>query len=325
MLPPGPPSLPFIGSIPFVDKKRGWADVLMNESLYKYDPNLCTVWVGSRPFIVIQNFALAKELFSRDEFTGRTNSYHNRYVRGIEGECLGIVSTMGRFWQEQRRFTLKHLKDLGFGRRKLDTIIQDEAKYLIDDLLTKSNKGDVLIQSLFNFPIINILWQIIASKKYDPDLPESKSMMRKISRLFYQGSTLINLLIQSPFLRSRLPQPEHEKEELDLKDLFRQQILEHEHERKQEESPESRDFIDIYLREIEQRDETMDHTGDGKYSNFNIEQLVVICLDFFQAGSETSSTTLSWAVMFLALYTDVQEKCRNEIDLLLGGKFTWCI
>ena len=38
-----------------------------------------------------------------------------------------------------------------------------------------------------------------------------------------------------------------------------------------------RDFIDVYLKEIHQ-------TGDS----FDIEQLVVVCLDFFEAGSETT-------------------------------------
>ena len=38
-----------------------------------------------------------------------------------------------------------------------------------------------------------------------------------------------------------------------------------------------RDFIDVYLKEIDQ-------TGES----FDIEQLVVVCLDFFEAGSETT-------------------------------------
>ena len=43
-----------------------------------------------------------------------------------------------------------------------------------------------------------------------------------------------------------------------------------------------RDFIDIYLSEMQSN------------KNFDEEHLVVICLDFFQAGAETTSTTLLW-------------------------------
>ena len=263
---------------------------------------------------------IKKKLFSLDEFSGRLSLYRTKYVRGLGGEELGIATTMGRFWQEQRRFTMKHLKDLGFGTNKLDTIIQDEVKNLMDDLHIKTKNGDVLVDSIFNFPIINVLWQIIASKKYDPHVPESKFMMTKVSRLFQEGPTNIYILVQSPFLRSLLPQLQQEKDELDLKEMFRQQILEHERDLWISESNEPRDFIDIYLKEIQARNEANDNIGNGKYSNFNIEQLVAICLDLFQAGSDTSSTTLCWAVMFLALYKDVQEKCLQEIDLVLGGK-----
>ena len=319
--PPGPTSLPVIGSIPFIGMKRGIVAALIDRCLYKYDPNLCTLWIGNKSIIVIQNFELAKDLFSRDEFSGRTTHYHAKYVRGINGESLGLIATTGSFWQDQRRFTIRNLKNLGFGRQKLDTLIQDEVQYLIDGLLTRCKHGDILIDGLFNFPIINILWQIVASKKFDQDLPECKSMMSKVNVAFQQGPSLFQFIIQSPFLRSLLPRFKQEIAELDLKKLFRQQIVDHEQELNLGETHESMDFIDIYLRKIQQNDDYMnDYSGAGKYSNFNTEQLVVICLDLFQAGSETSSTTLSWAVMFLALYKDVQEKCRNEIDLILGSK-----
>ena len=75
--------------------------------------------MGPSLFIVLNDFKLAKELFSKDEFSGRPVSWWHKNVRGLNGRNLGIINTTGHLWQEQRRFALKELRDLGFGRRAL--------------------------------------------------------------------------------------------------------------------------------------------------------------------------------------------------------------
>lgn len=47
---------------------------------------------------------------------------------------LGIFFTDGPFWKNQRRFTLRHLRDYGFGRRfeELEIEIGEEINNLID-------------------------------------------------------------------------------------------------------------------------------------------------------------------------------------------------
>jgi len=42
-------------------------------------------------------------------------------------------------------------------------------------------------------------------------------------------------------------------------------------------------------------------------------------MDFFGAGTETSSNTLKWIVLYLTLYQDVQDRCRSEIESVLGN------
>jgi cytochrome P450 family 2 subfamily J len=44
----------------------------------------------------------------------------------------------------------------------------------------------------------------------------------------------------------------------------------------------------------------------------------VTCMDLFAAGSETTSTTLAWAVLFMILNPDVQDKVQREIDQVIG-------
>ena len=51
-----------------------------------------------------------------------------------------------------------------------------------------------------------------------------------------------------------------------------------------------------------------------------MDQLVAICYDFFLAGAETSSTTLAWAILFMTLHPEVQERVAQEITSHLGSR-----
>ena len=55
-------------------------------------------------------------------------------------------------------------------------------------------------------------------------------------------------------------------------------------------------------------------------SSFCVDQLVAICYDFFLAGAETSSTTLAWAILFLTLNREAQERAAREVRELLGSR-----
>jgi cytochrome P450 len=39
-----------------------------------------------------------------------------------------------------------------------------------------------------------------------------------------------------------------------------------------------------------------------------------VIFDLFLAGSETTSTTLDWAFLFMTEFPEVQKKCQDEID-----------
>ena len=70
-----------------------------------------------------------------------------------------------------------------------------------------------------------------------------------------------------------------------------------------------RDFIDSYLTEIK-------NNPDPEFCK---EQLIMIAaIDLMGAGSDTSSTTLMWVILYLVRYPDVQEKCFKEIEENIG-------
>ena len=69
-----------------------------------------------------------------------------------------------------------------------------------------------------------------------------------------------------------------------------------------------RDFIDVYLKKI----------SDDKEKVYNLEELLIIVIDLFIAGSETTSTTLNWIVRYMIEYPEVQRKVQQELDCVLG-------
>ena len=130
---------------------------------------------------------------------------------------------------------------------------------------------NVTMDSTFNVAIINVLWQIVASKRFDPNAADTQRMMALLNMQFkapFKGFDFF------PILRKFTPATEIEKSYFEMKNMLRELIEEHMTDIDYD-SP--RDFIDVYLKQIHENG-----------TNFDVNHLVVICLDFFQAGSETT-------------------------------------
>lgn len=74
---------------------------------------------------------------------------------------------------------------------------------------------------------------------------------------------------------------------------------------------ETPSFIGSYLKEIEQ-------SKDVPNNSFTEEQLLATCLDLFQAGTETTSNTLSFGLIYMVHNPAVQAKVRHELDRVIG-------
>ena len=55
------------------------------------------------------------------------------------------------------------------------------------------------------------------------------------------------------------------------------------------------------------------------YQNFIVDkQLLAVVIDLFSAGTETTTTTLRWAFVYLLHHPDVLQKVQHEIDSVIG-------
>lgn len=51
----------------------------------------------------------------------------------------------------------------------------------------------------------------------------------------------------------------------------------------------------------------------------------MVCMDFFIAGSQTTSNTLGFALLAMLLNPEVQKKVQEEIDHVLGSRSYPCL
>lgn len=79
-----------------------------------------------------------------------------------------------------------------------------------------------------------------------------------------------------------------------MKTMFENIVSEHEAEF--DHGSASKDFIEVYLKQMDSD------------QFFNRQDLIGLCMDFFEAGGETVGSTLSWVVLYFALYPEVQKK-----------------
>lgn len=73
------------------------------------------------------------------------------------------------------------------------------------------------------------------------------------------------------------------------------------------------DFIDIYLNEME---------NEKKHPSFHgekgLQSLEIVLVDLFVAGSDTTSLTINWTILYLLHHPPVQAKLHDELDRVVG-------
>jgi len=298
-LPPGLPRIPVLGSIPWILGKNKHLIEIVAGDRREYG-DISSHDLGSFVVVFLNEPKLIRDALNMEELAGRPHFGTDLKSWGIP---LGLIDPdIGPVWREQKRFILKCLRDQGFGRKSEESV-QEEAKHLVSHILDHTKSGeDFLIHGVFNIPVINVLWKMVANKTFQWDSPDGLRFIELMEEAF---STRVTRLVNIPVIGRWLAKDDLKRRKSlwgELRDALMESIEEHEASLDEQ---EPRDLIDNYLLEIKR----------GR-PDFDKRQLVISIVDLFAAGSETSSTTLRWAVMFLILYPEVQRRCQAELDLL---------
>ncbi|ODM89554.1 Methyl farnesoate epoxidase [Orchesella cincta] len=302
--PPGPTPIPFFGNVLQLGRDpskvmQNWAD--------KYGP-IYSIRMGNEDTIVVNDSKLVKELFSNASSTGRPS---NPILR-VFGGGLGIVQAQGNTWEAQRRFTLRKLRDVGVLKSSIEGFLVEEASTLIKYLERNVGKS-ISGKGLFNGPVVNSLWRIVSGETNDWDSPVKPEILKRAENC---TRTVSSGLMFAPFLRHIAPGffgwTEWVKSLQSYSELTNQAIENH---ARNLDPNNPQDFIDHYLVEMQ---DTTDQSSTFYRENGELN-LRAVAADLFVAGSETSSATLAFAILFLLLNKEAQRKAQLELDQVVGS------
>ncbi|XP_068601194.1 cytochrome P450 2F3-like [Brachionichthys hirsutus] len=302
-LPPGPFALPLIGNLPQLDKNAPFKSIL---KFSKTHGPVMTLYLGWQRTVVLVGYDAVKEglVDQAEDFTGRGPVPF--LIKATKGYGLGISN--GERWRQLRRFTLTTLRNFGMGRKGMEEWIQEESTHLINRVNTfKAKPFDPSF--LLSCTVSNVICCLVFGQRFSYDDKEFLHLLGLIAKfLTFASSPLGQLYNIFPWIMERLPSYHHTafKQIKEVRAFIKVKIQEH----KDTLDPSSpRDYIDCFLIR-------MDQEKDIPTTEFHYENLVSTVLNLFLAGTESTSSTIRYALSVLIKHPNIQEKMQQEIDTL---------
>ncbi|KAF8370475.1 hypothetical protein PRIPAC_76904 [Pristionchus pacificus] len=308
--PRGPTPLPLIGNLLKINPTR--LNLCLDE-LQKDYGDVFTVWTPC-PIVVLMSYDSMKEAFltKGDDFAGRLGRFpDDQFMTTDNG---GVLFSDGDNWREQRRTAISILRDFGMGKNAMEAQVKSSMDECMRNLDNIKDKSRVDFRWPLQILVANVVNEVLFGYHYKYD--DCKRLMDYSDGLTKQvesqrGNPLVFLNMQFPWLE-KIPligwiavgqyransakMNAHVHEDVDrCTKTF-------------DDNDEPGCFVHAYMQKMQKDD------GSG----LTHLQMQNACNDFFLAGMETTSTTLRWAMLYLAKYVDVQDRVRAEIHSVIG-------
>ncbi len=227
----------------------------------------------------------------------------------------GVAFLNGQSWVEQRRFALRTLRDLGFGKTGMEELVAEEVENLCARI--EREKGAYLqMRGYFNRSTLKALWKILTHDDLDAGASEFYSVWKRLEKAFEKVNTPIMMVaINFPFVSKILSKVKVETFDIvsnDLTKLISEVVQAHE-DTFQEDN--LRDFTDAYIKARYDNASNPDSSFYGKDGHQNV---LGVLTDLAQAGTDTTSITLGWGLLFMVLHPDIQKEVQDELDAVVG-------
>ncbi|XP_027185702.1 cytochrome P450 71A1-like [Coffea eugenioides] len=309
--PPGPKPWPIIGNLNLLGSNPHQSLHLLSQ---KYG-EIMQLKFGSSPVVVASSPEMAKEFLQTHDniFASRPTTAAAKYT---SYNCSGMLwAPYGPHWRQVRKICLTQI----FSPKRLDryeSMRIEERHAFMSRLYALSGKPVLLRDHLIRFTL-SAACQMVLSNKYfaqsegDGSVVTFEELQEMIDTWFLLGG-VFNIGDWIPWLdRFDLQGCVKQMKELYKKfDRFHNHVLDdHRAKRKTEKDFIPKDMVDILLQYAEDPDLQVKLTGD---------QMKGLILDLLAGGTDTSASTVEWAMNELLKHPHLIEKATEELDRVIG-------
>ncbi|NWY05587.1 CP1A4 protein, partial [Nothoprocta ornata] len=313
--PPGPRGLPILGNVLELRKDPH----LVLTRLSQHYGDVMEIRIGTRPVLVLSGLDTIKQALVKqgEDFMGRPDLHSSKYISN--GQSLAFSPDSGDVWKARRKLAQNALKTFSITPSStssstclLEEHVSKEADYLVTkflQLMEEQKSFDPYRYLVVS--VANVISAICFGRRYDHNDQELLSLIN-LNNEFGDVAASGNPADFIPVLQY-LP-----NRAMDLfKDInrrfnsFVQKIIEEHYSSFDREH--IRDVTDSLIENCQEN-----QAGDTSSISLSSEKILNIVYDLFGAGFDTVTSALSWSLLYVALYPDIQKKIQEELDQTVG-------
>ncbi|CAM8963899.1 unnamed protein product [Rhodiola kirilowii] len=306
-LPPGPPGWPVVGNLFQVARSGKPFFQYVQELIPKYG-NILTLRMGTRTMIIISSAELAHEALIQKGplFASRPRENPTRNIFSANKFTVN-AALYGPVWRSLRRNMVQNM--LSSSRLKEFVQVRNDAMDRLTEKLkfeAEANSGLVSVLKKARFAVFCILLAMCFGVEMDEQTVEMMDDMMKTVLIVLDPRIDDYLPILSPFFsKQRKTAMRVREKQIETIVPFiekRRSILANEDQMKS-----TAKYSFSYL------DTLFDLKIDGRKATPSDEEIVTLCSELLNGGTDTTGTAIEWAIARLIENPSMQSKLYNEI------------
>ncbi|TXG49327.1 hypothetical protein EZV62_025202 [Acer yangbiense] len=309
-VPPGPKKLPIIGNLHQLTG-GGLPHHTVTRLCEKFGP-VVKLQLGEVVAVVISSPEAAKEVLKTNEisFAQRPEVYA---VEIMSYDHSSIVfSPYNNYWRQLRKISVLEL--LSTRRVQSFRSIREEEVWDLVEFISASQERSINLSDRIFTMTSNVVSRAAFGKRCK-DQHDFTTLLGEIVRLA-GGFNIADLYPSLTFLRTMSGmKPALQKIQKKIDKILGDLVTEHQLRRKEttngDVNSDEEDLLDTLLNYAE---------ANNFDFQLTIDQIKAVIMDIFSAGSETSATTIEWAMSELLKDPRAMEKAQAEVRQAFGGK-----